>query len=316
MIVENQDDYCNEKKEVLHHNEVKRKILQWLGKKIRKRMNELELSISKLSSMTGIGISTLSDYISGRYEPSLSKIISLCSALKVDCKYFFEKDFCVRGRVIADGLISYWTFDKADMQGKTLKDVWGKNNGTIFGNPKIVPGKFDDALEFNGKDDYIEFDDSKMPSENAPRTLSAWVNLEEIPSLYHFGSVVEWGTNADHQRSGILITFNQHAYFVGEFADMQSNGTIELGTWNHVAITYDGKIMKIYINGELDKEGIPSWSGQDLKLQTKLGTGRIGLNIRDEEPFPGMIDEVALYNRALSEEEIKKNFIAQEDSEN
>lgn len=296
------------------HNEVKDEVLQWLGQKIRKRMEELNISISALARMTGIGISTISDYLAGRYEPNLSKIISLRAALRVDWGFFFEKDFCVRGRVIANGLISYWTFDKADIEGEFVKDVWGDSDGKIIGNPKFVSGKFGDACEFNGKAHYIEFDDSRMPSENAPRTLSAWVNLEEIPSLYHFGSVVEWGTDSDHHRSGLLITFHQQVYFVGQFADMQSNGTIELGTWNYVAITYDGEIMKIYINGELDKEGTPSWSGKSLKLDTKLGIGRIGLNVRYGEPFPGMIDEVALYNRALSEEEIKKNFTAQEDS--
>lgn len=89
---------------------------------------------------------------------------------------------------------------------------------------------------------------------------------------------------------------------------MPSNGTIEIGSWNHVAITYNGSIMKIYINGKLDKEGNPGWGGKVIKLDTKLDKGRIGQNIRNDEPFPGIIDEVAIYRRELSEDEIKKNY--------
>lgn len=294
----------------LSYNEVKDEVLQWLGPKIRKRMEKLGLSLSTLASMTGIGVSTLSDYLSGRYEPSLSKIMALRNALKVDWGFFFEKDIWIRGKVIADGLVSYWTFDKADTEGETVKDIWGNSHGKIIGKPKTVPGKFGEALKFDGSANYVEFDDSNLPSENAPRTLSAWVNLEEIPTVYHYGSVVEWGTNAGHQRCGMLITWHQQVYFVGQWADLPSKGSVELGAWNHVAITYDGETMKIYINGELDTEGTPGWSGQVLKLETKLGIGRMGLNVRYEEPFPGIVDEVSIYNRALSEDEVKQIFMA------
>ena len=43
--------------------------------------------------------------------------------------------------VVTDGLVSYWTFDRGYIIKKTVKDVWGDNNGTISGNPKVVPGK-------------------------------------------------------------------------------------------------------------------------------------------------------------------------------
>ena len=55
--------------------------------------------------------------------------------------------------VVTDGLVSYWTFDKAYIVNDTVKDVWGDNNGTIIGNPKVVPGKIGEALEFDGADD-------------------------------------------------------------------------------------------------------------------------------------------------------------------
>jgi len=291
-----------------NHDELRREVLQWLGPKIRRRMEELDITLSKLSRITGIGISTISDYISGRYEPSLSKIISLGKALEVEHGFFFEENFLVRGRVIADGLISYWTFDQDNIENDIIKDLWRHSDAKIIGNPNIVKGRYGEAIEFNGGSNFIQFDDSKMPSGNDPRTISTWVNLEEAPLSYKFGSVVEWGTNEVSQRCGVIITANQRVYFVGQYTDMSSNVSIEIGSWNHIAITYNGDIMKIYINGKLDREGSPGWGGKAIKLDTKLDKGRIGQNIRDDEPFPGIIDEVAIYNRDLSEDEVKKNY--------
>lgn len=75
------------------YTETRKLVLQWLGPKIRNRLQESDLSLTALSKETGIGISTLSDYISGRYEPSLSKIMCLASALGVNWRFFFEKDY-------------------------------------------------------------------------------------------------------------------------------------------------------------------------------------------------------------------------------
>jgi transcriptional regulator with XRE-family HTH domain len=75
------------------YEEIKKSVLEWLGPKILKRMKEKGYSLVSLSKATGIGVSTLFDYISGYYEPSLSKIICLCDALDVDWRFFFEKDY-------------------------------------------------------------------------------------------------------------------------------------------------------------------------------------------------------------------------------
>ncbi len=58
-------------------------------------------------------------------------------------------------RFVTNGLVSYWTFDRQDIDGDTVKDVWGKNNATIVGAPKRVTGRVNGALEFDGSDDYV-----------------------------------------------------------------------------------------------------------------------------------------------------------------
>ena len=93
--------------------------------------------------------------------------------------------------------------------------------------------------------------------------------------------------------------------FVGaQNCDVTSNSAIPLSEWSLITETYDGDAIRIYLNGELDKE-------QALTLDTQLAEGKIGAKVTQQtEWFNGMIDEVSIYNKALSEAEIKRNFDA------
>ena len=73
--------------------------------------------------------------------------------------------------VVTDGLISYWTFDNAHIDGITVNDVWGESHGTFVGPTEIADGgKFGEALDpIPG---HVEFDNSNLPAGNDPRTLS------------------------------------------------------------------------------------------------------------------------------------------------
>ena len=57
--------------------------------------------------------------------------------------------------IVTDGLVSYWTFDREDIIGNTVKDVWGENNATIVGTPTIVNGQLKEAIKFDGIKDYV-----------------------------------------------------------------------------------------------------------------------------------------------------------------
>ena len=211
--------------------------------------------------------------------------------------------------MVTDGLISYWDFDGSD--GDTVEDTWGDNDGTIMGGAEIVDeGRSGDALD--PAPGNVEYDDSQMPAGNDPRTVSAWVNFEAIPPSY--SAVVEWGSMPEAQRFGLMLTDFGGVLSVGEMADMQSDGAMEAGEWNHVTITYDSDLLRIYINGELDKEGRPGlqWGNAARDLETLLSKGTIGSNLDGGEPFTaGIIDEVSIYDRALSADEVEQNFNAE-----
>ena len=216
--------------------------------------------------------------------------------------------------IVKDGLISYWTFDEADIDGDTVNDVWGESHGTIINDAQIVDGgKSGNALDpIPG---HVIFDDSNMPAGNDPRTLSAWVNLDSVPQIH--GAVIEWGTGADTQLCGIMISPGGKVFFVGAMADMESDGAMEVDVWNHVTITYDGELLRMYINGEFDKEDPPGlkWGNQPRTLNTMLNAGTIGVIINGdegEEAFTaGLIDEVSVYDRTLRADEVEQNFNAE-----
>ena len=94
--------------------------------------------------------------------------------------------------------------------------------------------------------------------------------------------------------------------FVGaRGCDVTSNSSIPLSEWSLVTETYDGTNIRIYLNGELDKE-------QAMVINTQPGIGTIGTHVwpQREERFVGTIDEVSIYNRELDAEEVMQNFEA------
>ena len=79
-------------------------------------------------------------------------------------------------RVVTNGLVSYWTFDRQDIDGNTVKDVWGENDAKIVGAPKVVGGRVGEALEFNGSDDYVNLTNlGDFGSQVGTSTFEAWV---------------------------------------------------------------------------------------------------------------------------------------------
>jgi len=181
-----------------------------------------------------------------------------------------------------------------EFEGNANDSSGNGRHGTIVGNPTFAAGQIGQAINFDATGDYVEFDDTGLPEGNAPRTMSVWIK----PEGAGVRSALEWGSNANTQRCGILVQPSNGIKFVGKWADVASNGSVANGEWHYVAEAYDGTNMRIYIDGVLDKE-------QAVSINTVLNVGRIGVNIQSTgEFFNGAIDEVRIYDRALTQEEI------------
>ena len=202
------------------------------------------------------------------------------------------------------GLVAYWSFDEGS--GQTAYDASGNgNNGTLTNGPKWTKGKSGSALQFDGTDDYVEVSDDESLDITDAITIEAWVKAESanfgtdwirsiIKKDYAYILRIEEGTNK--------LSFH---VWTNNTADSQCEVSLSwtTGEWYHVVGTYDGSYQRIYRNSQV--------------VQTKELTGTIDTSTKNfliggittgAEQLHGLIDEVRIYNRALSEEEIRYHY--------
>lgn len=212
-----------------------------------------------------------------------------------------------KAQVITDGLVSYWTLDRADIEGDIAKDVFGNNDGEILGG-KIVDGKINEALEFNGGSDFVDCGGDESLNLTDELTIELWMNP---------ASAGEGGINAGllckaqadgswnwqlryNAPNGNYMGFQFNAVPGGAtWISVQEN--LEPEEWHHIAGTFDGGDIVCYLNG-VEKDRVPmsgiNSSGDHFFI------GQDGwVNI-----FDGIVDEVRVYNRALSEAEVQYNY--------
>lgn len=213
------------------------------------------------------------------------------------------------GQVVTDGLISYWSFDNADIDGETARDVWGNNDGTIVGGPKIVEGKVREALDFNGIDDCVDCGDDDSLNITDQMTVEFWIYPRENTENRHLVSRGEWAAggywvqHCDPSNVGGLYFYLDGVYQ----AFIVPAGSSELNTWHHFLLTYDGSSVKSYKNGEFLKEAPASG-----KITSKDGHFMIARYMAvDLHHFDGIMDEVRIYDRGLTAGEAKQNFLSE-----
>lgn len=197
------------------------------------------------------------------------------------------------------GLVAAYGFNEGT--GTAVTDSSGKGNaGTIANGTWASSGRFGKALSFNGSNSMVTVKDSASLDLTTGMTLEAWV--------YPQGSLSDWRTILMKEQSGSDVYYIEtvggkivgDAYVGGSKHNIYSDSTIALNKWTHLAATYDGANLRIYVNGALATVA-QSLTGT---IQTSTGALRIGGNSIWGEYFQGLIDEVRIYNRALSSAEI------------
>jgi len=196
-------------------------------------------------------------------------------------------------------MMGWWKFDEGTGTTATDSSTNG-NHGTITGASWTNDGKVCKALDFDGSDDYVDCGSDTSLDITDTITVAAWVKLNNGGSDIWYDTVRrQTGYEISIQRgsSGIIeIALND-----GSWHWYDSVSTINLdGTWYHIAFTWEkstGKV-RIYINGNLDVErnGITN----SLQSTGKLWIGGAGTAWSTY----GIIDEVKIYNRALTADEI------------
>jgi len=208
-------------------------------------------------------------------------------------------------------LVARWKLDETS--GAVARDSAGGHDGTLHGDPAWMPagGKRRGALAFDGVDDYVNCGRGGVFDIRNEITVSAWIKVDDFAESWC--PIVTKGDSAWRLQSaridrpgtlefactGLAVPYTQWGNVLG-------NIRIDDGRWHHAAGTYDGARISLYIDGVLDV--------------TSIASGYINANDYDvfiagnaEKPtrfFGGLIDDVRVYNYALSPDEIATLAVA------
>lgn len=212
-------------------------------------------------------------------------------------------------------LTGWWKLE--EISGAVVKnEVEGGATGTLYGtifdkSSSFGVGNSGNSLFVNGKNNYIEFDDTKKIHDNN-FSVSIWVHRKDIPydkeaeglvgkfgqTIGSFNYSIDWHLYINHKGYAMaLLTSADGKEWIG----VQSIEKISSLAWHHFAVTYDQNVLRLYQNGVLQEEKFTTIDiGQEHNF-------RINDNGGDRD-FKGRVDEVQLYNYALSSADVQSIY--------
>ena len=168
-------------------------------------------------------------------------------------------------------------------------------NGAAFSTDARVGSR---AGSSDGVDDYVDFGSSASLMLTGPHTIESWVKFNSFPA--------EWIPLAVVQKFRYGLYYNSAAKYIrahrnlsGTIYCLDHSITFTPGVWYHLVQVFDGTNLYIYINGELKVQG----SGSTIAVANNTSDGALigrGWNSADVYKFSGLIDEAAIYKRALT----------------
>lgn len=201
-------------------------------------------------------------------------------------------------------LVGWWPFDQSP------DDLMSGNNAVLSGNPSYAPGKAVDGLNFDGSDDY-----GRVPASGAldvgvgaGLTVELWINPAAVGSSM---TLVEWSDTVS--RLGLHFTLstggggNLYANLIGRNGQSHSFSSpvnqVVAGVFQHVALTYDrgSGVARMYRDGSKVAEANLGVFDVETRPDMYLGTRVLG---GTPYRFVGVMDEVAIHSRALTEQEV------------
>ncbi|HEV2949418.1 MAG TPA: LamG-like jellyroll fold domain-containing protein, partial [Gemmataceae bacterium] len=196
---------------------------------------------------------------------------------------------------LSTSLVSLW---KAE---GNANDSAGGNNGTLQSGATFAPGKFGQAFSFDGVNSYVQAGTTGLPTGNSDRTLALWVNIAAFGTGESwFAGYGNFGTNNQVYSMGVNPT--THTLFFSSWGPGIAGPALQTGTWYYVTVTNVGNLATLYLNGTAAASG-------NVPITTPTGTnfymGRIPGSLGDIRKLNGLVDEVAIFNRALSTVEIQ-----------
>ncbi len=186
------------------------------------------------------------------------------------------------------GMVAWWPGDG------NAGDIAGANGGALVGGVTFAAGRVDQAFSLNGSSAYVQVPDSAALRVAGQITIDAWINPSALG-----GRIVDKIT-AGLGDGYLLDTNGGSVRLLFDGQSLTGTSALPTGTWTHVAGVYDGAQMRVYVNGTLDG----TFNG-NAAIPTNALPLRIGADSNGGNLFSGLIDEVEILNRALSQAEIQ-----------
>lgn len=210
----------------------------------------------------------------------------------------------------ADTPLAYYRLDEAS--GTIADDISGNmrqgtiNGGVTLGVAGLLHSGSDTAMTFNGTSGYISLPTALIPTGSGHAwSLECWVRMASLPSG-QWNAMVAMGNRATGAE-GILYANNTSSVFKFDLSlfgtDVFSSTTFTNNTTYHVVGTYDGTQARLYVNGSL--------TGGPTTVSVSLATTFASIGADGSSPiefFPGTLDEVAIYNYALSAAQVSNHY--------
>lgn len=212
------------------------------------------------------------------------------------------------GGVGEPGLVAHWRFDEE--KGRGIKDSSGFGNGGEMVGAQRVAGKVGRALSFGTPGSFVKIPYSASLNLGDAISIEAWICPRDTgeASRILVSKNDEYALRIDNPREGNRISFFVH---VGQPAvtwepRVSSQGPPKLNVWHQVVATWDGTESRLYLNGEL--VGTRKRVGKPNPNPYPVMIGNWEYPSCHGTHFGGLIDEVRIYNRALSAEEVRAHY--------
>jgi hypothetical protein len=207
--------------------------------------------------------------------------------------------------VVPSGVVAAYSFN--EINGTIVVDSSGNGNHGSVSGASLAAGKYGNGLSFNGSNNMVTVTASPSLNATTGLTISAWVNPISLSSFRvvmtrELPTTDAWALNANDSTDlpGIWARTGTEA---SPLYGAKGSTKLPLNTWTYLAGTYDGSVLRLYVNGILVRS--TNVTGTLVNSQNAL---RIGGNALWGEWFHGLIDEIRIYNRALSQTEIQTDM--------
>jgi hypothetical protein len=200
--------------------------------------------------------------------------------------------------------MAYWNLDEG--AGTVVRDRSGNgNHGTVHG-ATWTQGRYKGALEFNGVDNYVEVPASESLAIEGHVTIAAWIRWLNAGDVW-LCIMANGQQNGPWENYGMFVNRDSRfVYFTlsldgGHVVQQTPNNMTEPDQWQHVCASWDGAAARVYVDGEMRLEQAQAGSLVPPRLPL-----RIGHRTGSSHYYHGMIDDVAVFDHALTEQEVQR----------